>query len=165
MKISPEKWHYKVLEWAYGQSFFWKWVKDATGEYVHVRKQVSLCPYVDRLITALVLSPFIAIYKAASYNLRRIMWVAGLGFTAPLIVAVIDYLTGAPINWWIFLLGEIIIWGVFGALELMAKLGLFDVDTTEKKKKKPVEKKHEPSLLFSWLEARHRKVCPILEFE
>jgi hypothetical protein len=46
------------MEWAYGKDYFW--FSSMT------RKRVNLCPYVDRLIIALILSPLICIWKLLS---------------------------------------------------------------------------------------------------
>ena len=160
MKIQTTAWHYRLLVWLFDN------VDDVPR---------SLCPYVDWLLLAIVVSPFLWA--------KRSLWgvLSEDGRFVALIVA-----------------SELIMWAIIGvslhsivtalllvlganALALIVFIGIVKIaDVTEgkhwhfprlrhgPKEEKPPEaprKPREPSLLGEWLRAKHRKICPLLEFE
>ena len=154
MKINTASWHYRLLDWTY----------DSVPK--------NLCPYVDKLILAIVISPFVALWKVASDNGRVILTITGIGLIAGLEVAI---LFESP--WWIaLLLGQIILYVFIGLCLVGTWIWEFLPDyprspreyqpSSQPRIEKSKEIKHKnPNLIAEWIEAKHERICPRLEFE
>jgi len=135
MKIDTGSWHYRFHIWAWG--------------YV----PRSLCPYVDRLVLGLLLSPLIAVYHALSWDAQRVFVIASISVGAGLV----NYLFLQ--KWYIAVLAAAIVplWFLF--------FWLVDRYTSDSHEEPRPRRPKEPGLLKSWIHAKHRKICPLLEFE
>ena len=182
MNISRDSWHYRLLEWTY---------HDAPWTYRDVPR--TLCPYVDKLVLAMLASPFVAFWRILNEFGQTIIMIESLAilFSAPF--GLLLWVDGGNALRLIVVI-HVIIWGLASVtlgLRVLVKLiekrhwrlpqwqwrfprwklpswhwpKLF---RREKKVKppKPVKiiKPKQPSIWWEWLHAKHRKICPILEF-
>ena len=161
MKISTHSWHYKVNAWAWGDV------------------PRNLCPYVDKLVLAMVLSPVIAAWKALNDNGKRVLSI----FLGTLPGAIIVFFTG---GWQSSLLFEVAAFAgigvIFGIVKFAFYLGdhgyhwpsfsgfwkwwdnLLADKPPKPHRSKPPKAPKEPSLTKQWLKAKHDRICPFIEF-
>ena len=146
MKISRASWHYRFLLWTYG-----KW-----------RVPNNLCPYVDKLLLAILVSPFVFAWKATNLLGKFLVAFESLALSASAALYIVWR------SWVGILAGHVVVYGDLAAIVLAGKLyewvgehGYFHRQTKFVQPKKP----RQPTLLEEWLRAKHRRICPMLEFE
>ncbi len=175
MKVNTASWHYRFLEWADRKYFWSRTIIFVDDEPVlgYERRPVALCSYVDRLILALVAVPLILAWKALSEDAKTVvtltvagLFVGGVLFTVTfkfnhLIVALV--------------IGQVVTWGIIGLVTFSEWWGkrhprkpkqarMKTAKAKTKAKTDKIDKRKEPNLLWEWLRAKHRKICPYLEF-
>ena len=170
MRVSTQVWHYRLLKWTY---------KSVPN---------TLCPYVDQLALAVLIAPFTALWKILTEFGQIIMVIEGLAVVFSILnyLGILNYLI---MSWSGVLVAHIIVWGAFGVMSTVLWLDEYcsahpwHLPTLRwkwphwhlpklwrrvKKEKPPkpvkMKKPKQPSILAEWLKAKHRRICPFLEF-
>jgi len=166
LKFGKRSWHRRVITWGLGREYLeWKdWNDTNDGLIWKEKKNVNLCPYMRALIGVILISPWIGLWKILPKyctfdhpDMTKIFLIVGS------ICATIHILfagTGV-FEWWWMLAGTaimaIVISGFVGLIfGVMALKDWMD--------DRPV-REHKPNLLREYMNAKHNKVCPQIEFE
>lgn len=135
MKVKTGSWHYKLIDHM---------------DWFHPR---SLCSYFWKTVLAMILAPVRAI-------------------TVIFVVVSMAVVATSPFWWWAT---DIFDWFVMaiivGALEVAALIYVL-IEVVHERHYDEIQegtrerKQHkQPSLLAAWISAKHRKICPFIEFE
>lgn len=171
MKIERDTWHARRFHrWRSSLPARHRW----SLEQNNVRA-VSLCPY---FWIVMVFAPIARMldwvadltevpdkdWRAAlefCFFIAMVIWCVGL--CVGLVVALVVNLV---VDWWATLktLG-LILAGVVGFVVGVGSLVLWSEKRREKKQRKSDGKPKAPPLVKEWASAKHRRVCPLIEFE
>lgn len=163
MIIETRSWHYRTMVWAYGWDYFY-------DKYTGARKPVALCPYVDRLVIAVLTSPFIAFWRLLTDDAKIFAVITSMG----LVYGVLGYFTLGWIAFPIAVSGTWLLVGIVVGLNKFWEYWKSNHPSKPKEKKPKAEKPRKerkpkgprkPNIIWEWLKARHRKICPYLQFD
>ena len=143
MKISVKTWHYRFMIWAWDPYHLGRLPKD-------------LCTYFDKLVLGLVFSWWILIWRKANDLGKAIMIIEPVAIAASVFV----FVATRAIYFSIYIAHI----GLYGLAGVLAGLVVLQANIEDWKRKRPPTP-HEPSVLKEWVKAKHRKICPLLEFE
>lgn len=150
MIINKNSWHYRFLK--FGQNSFYE-------------VPTSLCPYVRQIVFKAIFYLFLAFimgvffFVAGTSVLAKfavpvglLYWVGGFALGAAIVAAAIGSIVG----------------GIFGSMFLTEKYKerKSEKRTAEMKKRMEAGLDPEPpkTLMREWIDAKHNKICPTLEF-
>ena len=163
IKFSKNSWHYKMMNYLYGDKYFFHW-KDTP-------KSINLCPYFREVIFSMIIFPFIKTWRSLPDSFRDhknmaqaiVIW---LFMSIGLHILFVGI--GQSDMWYI---GLAVFFGGLGFIGL--GYGIYALHSKisyklymykrEKRKGKPY-KPYKPSLLTEFMRSKHEKICPCIEF-
>ena len=169
VKFSKNSWHYKMMYYIHGKSFFY--------HYEGVSRQTNLCPYFRIVALTMIIYPFIKLWRNMPNSIKNhedlAKGIVGWLFFSLAIHLVLTWLLKASDAWWfgftMFFLGLGAIGFVFLILYLSEKISYkIYLYRVEKRKRdrlagKP-QKEFKPSLFLEFIKSKHEKICPCIEF-
>lgn len=149
MKINTKSWHYKIATWG---------DEDAPR---------TLCPYFWKVVFKLAVAAFMVIAAFAGiFGVGEILMsliLPSLGFAASGIIAGIANVVVGTIAWAGFF-GTVFVVG-YGCVKLKNYRDNARVEKRMARINAGLSPDKDPNLVTEFLKAKHRKVCPFLEFE
>lgn len=169
MKFSVDSWHYKLVEYVYGEQYFfisdvhsyWRSGRD------QIRKNISLCKYFWNVIYAILIAVPTAVIRQVdgSVGADDTIGISTLFYAEGLMGVLFSIIAR---NWWYlpipWIMSVTLVGVLLGAVILEDKLTVWKIKRFESPSRHPPKPK-KPSLLMAMLKAKKSKVCPIIEWE
>lgn len=160
VQFSKNSWHYKLVHFVF-PAFFWS----ETG-------RVSLCPYMRRVVISVLSVIFVAGWRKLPDRIQEYAWIA---HGELIFLAIIVMVAGAmdisderigneklPIFQDMVLIGFIggNVIGLIGVGVIFGVVSLIDYI-----KERPKKEHRTRGLIKTYVESKHNKICPCVEFE
>ena len=177
VKFSRHSWHYRLLWFIFGKYYLQDVVSEAALDEknkmyyktVWKDKHISLCPYMRRVVYAILLLPGMAIWKKLPYSVTQFkdlihieLIFATLCLFAHILINLNPDWVEAGAGWaWIigFLGGNALGLLAFGVIMLGDRMR----DRIRNRPKKYKDHKT-TGLIKTYVKAKHHKICPCVEF-
>ena len=180
---STGAWHRRLTQWVYGKAMFYETHLRSTfdngryaGEKIELLpKQINLCPYMRRLVIAMVAAPFLFVFRA----LDKKVWAQvgfitatfNLSFASPISLLLntsyleaLEYTLGATLGF------GVVIGGIVGVYALKDKLAEYVKRKDNERWDAIVKgtykypKPKGPNPFTAFIHAKHEKICPMIEW-
>ena len=169
VRFKKSSWHYKLVSFVTASRYNpkYNYLQWGDGE----PRNINLCPYVRMVIACCVMLPFMLLWRGLPDEIRDhsdiakalVIW-AFICLGVQTLLWVVEFADDQwiPPPWWtmiaVYFIGIAVALGVVGIVAVAERL--------HNKYKHREKKTHRTrSLISSYFEAKHNKICPCVEFE
>jgi hypothetical protein len=166
LRYSRNTWHYKIMLWAWG---FDKW----SNEFKEHKLPRNLCPYLRKLVFTIPYSPFLYIWRKMPHVIREhkdgVIAIILITIGTHGCVFAISQHQDLPwwIGWFVLFIGTVFIGGgmvaLIGIIKAISK-GYDYIKCKRTNNGLEIKKPSTMCLIEDFLEAKHNKICPRIEF-
>lgn len=171
VKFRKSSWHYKLVSYVTASRYNpqYNYLQWADGE----PKRINLCPYVRMVIACSVLLPFMMLWRSFPDEIKDhsdiakalVIW-AFICFGVQSLLWTVEYFDSewVPPPWWLMLV--VYFAGIGAALGVFGLVVAGEaINNRLKQRRRDKKSRRATSLISSYLEAKHNKICPCVEFE